>query len=135
MAYRFYNGGNADDLTLPYSVDGRNAHYFIRIQEKSFFEVPESIRVNNKQHFTFFDITVPTRKGQFGVIRVDRDAEETALTGRIARTDKEAIALGNQIHEDYLITLVQEYINRVEQFKAQGFTPLPAQGCPARHLP
>lgn len=125
---RFYNGGNADDLTLPYTVEGRNAFYFVRIKGKDFFEVPETIRVNGKSHFTNFDITIPTRKGAIGVVRVDKDTEETASSGRVARSDHEARKLGDKIHEEYLIGLVQDYINRVEQFKLQGMNPLPAQG-------
>jgi hypothetical protein len=128
MAFRFYNGGNADSVTFPYSVEDRNAFYPVRIPEKDFFELPESIRINGKQYWTNFDITVITRKGPTGVVRVDKDAEETAFTGPIARTDKEARALGDKIHEEYLIGLVQDYINRVEAFKAQGLNPLPAQG-------
>lgn len=130
--FRFYNGGNADDLTLSYSViDGdktRTGRHVVRLNSKDFFEVPESIPVKGRQHFTNFDITVPTRKGQFGVIRVSPDAEQTSDTGHIARTDEEAKKLGDEKHEEYLIKLVQEYIDRVEQFRAQGFNPLPAQG-------
>jgi hypothetical protein len=128
MSFRFYNGGNADDLTIPYTVDDRNAYYYIRINEKDFFEVPDTIRVNNKPWFTNFDLTIPTRKGQYGVIRVDKDAEETGGTGPIARNDEEARQIGDKIHEDYLINLIQDYKNRVEAFKSQGFNPLPAQG-------
>lgn len=130
--FRFYNGGNADDLTLMYSViDGNNTRtgrHVVRIHSKDFFEVPESISVKGRQHFTNFDITVPTRKGQFGVIRVSSDAEETADTGRIARTDEDAKRLGDRMHEDYLIKLVQDYTDNVEALRAQGLNSKPAQG-------
>ena len=126
--YRFYNGGNADNLTLPYSVDGRNSFYFVRINSKEFFEVPETVRIQNKTYFTNFDITIPTRKGPMGIIRVDGDAEETAATGRIARSDEEARKLGDAIHQEYLIGVVQDYTNLMKLYHAQGFNPLPAQG-------
>lgn len=127
--FRFYNGGNADDLTLAYTVDNRNAYHHIRIEAKSFFEVPEMKTLpGNKKVFTNFDQTVPTRKGQFGVIRVDPDADEAPFTGVIARTDEEARKIGDERHRDYLIQLVQDYTNHVEKLRAQGMTALPAQG-------
>lgn len=126
--FRFYNGGNAENLTLAYSIEDRNGHHNVHIPAQGFFEVPETKVVGNVKYFTNFDATVPTRKGQFGVVRVDPTAEETPLTGRIARTDAEAKQLGDRIHQEYLIGLVQDYINRVNEFRAQGLHPLPAQG-------
>lgn len=126
--FRFYNGGNAHDLTIPYTVEDRNAFHYVRINAKDFFEVPETIKVSGKQYWTNFDQTIPTRKGLFGIIRVDKDVEETAATGRVARTDDEARKLGDEIHQEYLIQIVQDYTNRVEAFRSQGFNPLPAQG-------
>lgn len=133
--YRFYNGGDKINDRIPFDnpnndikVDNIVSYYHLQAPAQGYFEVPDSIATGRNRSFSNFDLTVMSKWGQLGVVRVDRDIDPAMSATPVAPDDREAKILGDRIHEEYLTKLVQDYVNRVEEAKAQGKLILPAQG-------
>jgi hypothetical protein len=135
LEYRFYNGYNAINEAIPYTkVDvekdtNPNGLWHLKVEAKSFFEVPGMIELDGKgASTTNFDRTIGDKFGALGVVLVDAKKNPMSWGRPVAKTDKEAKTLGDDIHDTYLQDVVQKYINNVEENKSQGRTSLPAQG-------
>jgi hypothetical protein len=83
---------------------------------------------------TNFDRTICDKYGHLGVVLIDPKKNAMAWGRPIAKTDKEAKVLGDDINARYLRQIVQDYINQYEENKAQGRTSLPAQQYTKRAL-
>jgi hypothetical protein len=77
---------------------------------------------------TNFDRTIGDKYGHLGVVLIDPKKNPMSWGRPLAKNDKDAKALGDEIHARYLTQVVQDYINQYEENKANGRTSLPAQG-------
>ena len=135
LEYRFYNGYNAINEAIPYSkvdVDkdtNPNGLWHLKVEAQSYFEAPGMIELDGRgASSTNFDRTIGDKFGSHGVVLIDPKKNPMSWGRPLAKNDKEAKILGDQIHDEYLQDVVQKYINNVEENKAQGRTSLPAQG-------
>jgi len=132
--YRFYNGGDAINARIPFDnpnndikKDNIVSYFHLQAPAESFFEVPDAITSGRNRSFSNFDLTIMSKWARFGVVRIDPTIDPTMSSTPVAANDREAKILGDRIHEEYLMQLVQDYVNRVEEAKSQGMTILPAQ--------
>jgi hypothetical protein len=135
LEYRFYNGYNAINEAIPYSkvdVDkdtNPNALWHLQVEAKSYFEAPGMIEMDGRgASSTNFDRTIGDKFGALGVVLIDAKKNPLSWGRPLAKNDKEAKILGDEIHSAYLNQVVQDYINQYEENKAQGRMSLPAQG-------
>lgn len=134
LEYRFYNGYNAINEAIPFTkqTDDKtvnpNGLWHLQVPAQSFFEVPGMIELDRGgASSTNFDRTIGDKFGHLGVVLIDAKKNPMSWGRPLAKNDKEAKTLGDEIHAEYLQDVVQKYINNVEEMKAQGRTPLPAQ--------
>lgn len=134
LEYRFYNGYNAINEAIPYTKSdvekdtNPNGLWVLKVDAQSFFEAPGMIELDGRgASSTNFDRTICDKYGALGVVLIDPKKNPLSWGRPLAKNDKEAKVLGDQIHDDYLQDVVQKYINSVEEAKTAGRTPLPAQ--------
>lgn len=143
--HRLYNAGDRISETMAYSLpDGHDIHCIARWRleaaAKSFFEVPQELRVQSARISVNFLETLlgPDRLGKRGVIWIDAnwkaaDAEEDERTP-IATSDAEAKQKGERFWRAHLLTVAQAHIDQCNQIRAQGGVPIAAQGFTKRAL-
>lgn len=134
LEYRFYNGYNDINETVPFTKETNdktlnpNGLWPLKAAAMSFFEAPGMIELDRGGACsTNFDRTIGDKFGHLGVVLIDAKKNPLSWGRPLAANDEDAKKMGDEIHAEYMQDVVQKHINQVEEAKAVGRTPLPAQ--------